>query len=59
MDRPPSCVTCAFLRLLPRGRRHTSVCGKTNENAYAERGNPNGCGPDGKNWSAKSLLGAK
>ena len=50
--RPKPCLTCGYLRATPRGRRKTHTCGKSGTNAYAERANPNGCGPGGKHWSA-------
>lgn len=48
------CVTCALVIRQPgAGKSPVYICSRTDINAYTERQNPNGCGPDGKFWVAR------
>lgn len=48
--KPPTCLTCAFLNQVTTGTSVVLICLHSGVNAYAERANPNGCGPGGVWW---------
>ena len=50
---PKPCIICALVIREPgAGKNVVYTCSRTGINAYTERQNPNGCGPEGKNWTA-------
>lgn len=50
--QPPLCIACAHIVYPMPPDTKVTLCALNRENVYAERANPNGCGPDGKNWEA-------
>lgn len=54
----PICQACTNYSPVPQGNRMISLCGLTGVNAYAERANPNGCGPTAKNFIKRGVAPA-
>jgi hypothetical protein len=49
------CVGCQLVERVAQGAgRALLLCHRTSDSAYAERANPNGCGPTAKYWAART-----